>query len=197
MGRSSGSPLLPLFRSKALVAILEQLYVVGAGEDRSISDIARSADLPYTTTQREINRLMNAGLVTTRAVGRSRLVTVARDHAATQPIRTLMMLTVGPRHRIARAIDGLDGVHRAFIHGSWADRYLGNWGEPPADIDVLVIGGVDQQELYDRLQPVEMALGIQVNPIVVSLQDWEAADSGFLKSVAAGPLIPVDEDEPS
>jgi predicted nucleotidyltransferase len=182
---------MPLFRSRALVAVLEQLYVVETTTDRSISDIARSSGVPYATTQREINRLADAGLIKTRTVGRSRLVTVEDDHAASPSIRTLMMLAAGPRSRIAKALEDLDGIQEAYVHGSWADRYLGTWGDAPADIDVLIVGDVDQQDLYERLQPVETALGIPVNPTVVSPHDWEASGSGFLKSVADGPLVPI------
>lgn len=58
------------------------------------------------------------------------------------------------------------------IFGSWAARYEGQAGPPPNDIDVLVIGKVDRADVYDAADRANGRLGIEVNPVVRTAEQW-------------------------
>lgn len=71
-------------------------------------------------------------------------------------------------------LSGIAGVEEAYIYGSWAARYLGEPGPVPHDVDVLIIGTADENNLYDIAREAEHRLGREVNISAVSPQYWEA-----------------------
>lgn len=48
----------------------------------------------------------------------------------------------------------------------------GEAGPPPHDIDVLVVGEVDRADLYDAADRARERLGIEVNPVLCSEEQW-------------------------
>lgn len=88
-------------------------------------------------------------------------------------------------------LSGVVGVEEAHVLGSRAARRRGVPGDDPADVDVLVIGDADPDDVLDALRPVEATLGRPVNVVVRSRDEWERDDSGFARSVRANPLLTV------
>ena len=66
----------------------------------------------------------------------------------------------------------MPGAERVVIFGSWAARYAGAVGPPPHDIDVLVVGDVDRADVYEAAERAQERLGLEVNPVVRSPQEW-------------------------
>jgi hypothetical protein len=84
-------------------------------------------------------------------------------------------------------------VERAFIYGSWAARYHGEPGPPPVDVDVLVIGDPDSDELFDIAERAGRRLRREVNVHRVPAIAWDAPTSDpFLLSVRELPLVELD-----
>lgn len=55
-------------------------------------------------------------------------------------------MTYGPRPVLTDPFADIEGVE-AFIFGSWVARYTGEPGPAPADVDVLVVGAADLDDL--------------------------------------------------
>lgn len=51
---------------------------------------------------------------------------------------------------------GLGGIRSAYLFGSWAARYAGEEGRPPADVDLLVIGEPGRQKIGELLDQGEL-----------------------------------------
>ena len=61
-------PLLaPIFRSDGQARLLSTMLLTG--DELSITDLAKRADLAYPTAHREVARLMEAGILSERQVG--------------------------------------------------------------------------------------------------------------------------------
>ena len=43
----------------------------------------------------------------------------------------------------------LPGIDALYLFGSWAARYSGVEGQAPGDVDVLVVGHPDRDDVYD------------------------------------------------
>jgi DNA-binding transcriptional ArsR family regulator len=188
--RTTPPALLPIFRSEHQLRLLGELFV-RAGEARSLSELATATGVPQATVSREIERLHRAGLVTSSRRGRLRLVDANRQLPYFEELRSLLLKTVGPAAALREALAEIDSVDDAFIFGSWAARYEGETGPPPNDIDLLVVGNPDLDELYAALRAVERDLRLDVNPVVRSPAEWQDADAGFLDQVRRGPLVRV------
>jgi len=154
-----------------------------------MSDLARELDAPVSTVAREIVRLEHAGLLTTRRIGRARLVASNDDNPATGPLRDLVMIAFGPQQVITEEFSDLDGVEELLIFGSWAARYRGEAGPPPGDVDVLVVGHPDRDAVYDAAERSSGRLGREVNSVVVKPEQWQEAVEPFLQEVQRRPTL--------
>jgi len=123
-------------------------------------------------------------------LGTTRLVTAA-DSPLTVPLTELLLRSFGPRQVLAEELGGVEGIERAYLFGSWAARYAGEAGRPPADLDVLVIGVPDRDELDDAAQRASGRLAREVNVTIRSLAWWREGTDGFHADVTRRPLVPV------
>ena len=57
------------------------------------------------------------------------------------------------------------------------------------DVDVLVVGAADRDELDKAAQRAELILHREVNVRRVSVQTWEGGEEAFLKTVRSSPLV--------
>jgi predicted nucleotidyltransferase len=120
-----------------------------------------------------------------------RLVSANRSSPIIESLTDLVLRTFGPVTVLERELRDVAGVVRAEIFGSWAARYQGERGGPPGDIDVLVIGEPDRDELYDATSRAERVLGREVNLVIVTRQRWEAGTEPFLRGLRSRPRVGI------
>ena len=153
--------------------------------------MALTTGIPQATVSREVARLDEAGLVRSVRRGRLRLVE-ANDRLPYYPeLPSLLLKTIGPAAVLSRELTGVEGIDRAFIFGSWAARYHGTPGPAPNDIDLIVIGEPDLDEIYAACRRAEAEIHLDVNPVVRTKSEWRHRDSGFLADVRKGPTVSV------
>jgi hypothetical protein len=80
----------------------------------------------------------------------------------------------------------LDRVEALSIFGSWAARDHREAG-PPGDVDVLVVGTPDRDDVYDATNREQMRIGPEVYPALVSPRRWQEAAEPFSQGVRRRP----------
>ncbi|HTJ39238.1 MAG TPA: helix-turn-helix domain-containing protein [Dactylosporangium sp.] len=160
----------------------------------SVTELARQFNVSQSTVSREADHLAAAGLVREERKGNLRLLRADLTNPLARPLTELLALTYGPAAVLADVLPPVDGVDEAFIYGSWAARYSGEAGPPPRDVDVLVVGDADEDDLADAARSAERQLGREVNIHRVSAAAWKSAgDDPFLASVRSRPSYPIVE----
>jgi predicted nucleotidyltransferase len=182
-------PLLPLLRSRLQAEILTTV-LLSPGREWSLTELAQRVGASVATAQREVARAEQAGVVSSRRMGSTRLVTAASS-PLTEPLTELLLRSFGPRQVVAEEVAGVAGVERVYLFGSWAARYAGVAGRAPADVDVLVIGAPDRDELDEAVQRAAARLAREVNPTIRSASWWQHGDDGFHTEVTSRPLVLV------
>lgn len=191
MTRTAAPARLPLFRSEGQARLLARIFLTFR-RDAPLAEIARELGLDAGGLAREATRLEQAGLVESMRVGRQRHVRPRTDSPYYEPLRDLLARAFGPPRLIGQTLASLDGVEQAFLYGSWAARYHGRVGKPPNDIDVLVVGAPNRRALARAARQLTEQLGLEVDPHVVSSDDFARNGSGFLRDVKQGPLVELD-----
>lgn len=165
-------------------------------QEFGVSDLAARLGVPLSTLHREVVRLDEAALITSRTLGRNRLVRANTGHPVAPALTQLLELTFGPKAVIAEQF-AIPGVERVVIFGSWAARYAGEAGPPPRDIDVLVVGTVDRADLYDAADRAQSRLGIEVNPVVRTRKQWEDPTDALVSQIKSSAFtVVLDNGEP-
>jgi hypothetical protein len=65
-------------------------------------------------------------------------------------------------------------------------------GAPPRDIDVVVVGRRDPDEVYAAAAEAERDLGREVNVTVASKHDWDFPPTQFLATIRTGSKIEIE-----
>lgn len=188
------SALLPILRSQLQGELLALLYL-HPDTEYSLSDAARHIGATVRAVHHEVERLAAAGFVQERRFGNMRLIKAAETRLA-RPLTELLSLTYGPLSVLPNELASVDGVLQAFVFGSWARRYVGEPGPPPADVDVLVVGSADLDDLDEAARRAEELLHFPVHITRVLPDRWasEAQDDGFLADVRNKPRVPIELD---
>jgi DNA-binding transcriptional ArsR family regulator len=186
------SQLLPLLRSPLLGEVLAWIFL-HPEETCSVTDLAKRFQTSQSTISREADRLAATGLIRQERRGNLRLLQANPDSPLARPLTELLALTYGPAAVLGDLLAEVRGVDEAYIYGSWAARYSGEPGPPPRDVDVLVIGDADEDDLFDVARTAERSLGREVNIHRVAASTWHTpGDDPFLASVRSRPLVAVD-----
>ncbi|MFN3866099.1 MAG: hypothetical protein ACK4MD_05220 [Demequina sp.] len=120
-----------------------------------ITDVAARYNLAYPTAHREVGRLLEAGILRERHIGRTRIVRANLDSSIPAPLRDLLLVSTDPVVLLARELAPITGIACAFPYGSFAARVRGVAGPPPQDIDAMVAGTPDGDAVYSACSRVE------------------------------------------
>jgi DNA-binding transcriptional ArsR family regulator len=189
MTRSPAPSLLPILRSEQQGEILA-LLLGDPDRELSLTEISQLTGAPHPSAYREVQRAEQAGLVTTRKIGNTRLVRANTSSPYYAGLADVLTRAFGVPAVLADVLRPVNGIDEAYVYGSWAARHAGEPGRRPVgDIDVLVLGAPDRDQLYQALGLAERKLGRQVQATVRDA-DWLNSGSGsFHESVTSRPLL--------
>lgn len=159
--------------------------------DRSFyqQDVVRAIGTGLGAVQRELENLVEAGLVLRSRDGNRVYYQANRAAPVFPELRGLMLKTAGLAEVLREALSPLkDRLESAFVFGSLAVGVE----RPDSDVDLMLIGDVSLREVVAALSKAQEALGREINPIVYSPQEVSERLSraeGFISRVMAGPRL--------
>ena len=182
--------MFPVFRSQLQGELLAQT-LLQPDREQSLTMLATRLDASVATVQREVARLEKAGLLQSHRIGNTRLVKADTTSEVYDPLAQLVLRAFGPIQVVAEEFAHISEIDELFVFGSWAARYQGIAGSPPADVDVLVIGRPNRDVVYEAALRAEHRLGRAVNTTIRTPEKWERREEGFIKHLRSSPLVPV------
>lgn len=186
-----GSQLTPFVRSDAVGAILAE-SLGHPDRELSLAELGRRTGVSGPVVHREVGRLVESGILRDRHEGRNRLVRADVGHPLFGPMREIIDVTYGPVPLLREQFDGVEGVERVLIYGSWAARRAGEAGLFPNDIDVLVLGSAPRRVLTAVASEAGKRLDVPVNVTRLSVDEWEADDpTPFVSTLRSRPTLDV------
>ena len=183
--------LAPIFRSDTQLQVLGATYLEPE-RHFSIPDLVERAARPQPTVAREVDRLVEAGLLETELRSGRRSVWANTTSPIFDELRSILLKTIGPKAVLEQQFRALHGVERALIYGSWARRYRGEPGPLPQDVDVMIIGTGDVGEIRAEADFASRKLGRDVNVSVLSPEEWHSSTTGFVSHLKTEPLVELD-----
>jgi predicted nucleotidyltransferase len=162
------------------------------------SELIRLANSGTGAVLRELDRLVESGLVSVKRVGNQKHYQANARSPIFRELNRIVLKTVGLVIPLRQALaTKRSKITAAFIYGSIAKgRDTAN-----SDIDLMVISDkLAYPDLYAALQRAEATLNRTINPNVLRLEDWKrkvADKNPFVSRIIAQPKIFVigSEDE--
>ncbi len=180
--------LAPILRSDTQGRLLAAI-LAAPEEEHTITALAARAGTSVPTAIREIDRAEDAQLVITRRLGNTRLVKANPANPLYEPYRDIIMATYGPPAVIGEELAPVKGIDYLYLFGSWAARYQGEPGRAPNDIDVLVVGAPDRDQVYEAAERAERRLGLPVQATIRTRAQWDDAADPFITEIRSRPLV--------
>jgi predicted nucleotidyltransferase len=175
---------------KARRAVLGLLYA-RPDEAFYLRQIAREVQAGQGAVQRELKRLVDAGLLTREARGQQVHYRANRACPIFAEVHGLVLKTVGLADVLRGALAPLhDGIRLALVYGS----YAAGAATSGSDVDLLVVGKVDEMALHKAIGETETRLARTVNYTLLSPREFlhrRRERGGFLARVLAGPVIAI------
>lgn len=140
------------------------------------SEVIRRAGSGSGAAQRELARLENSGLVTTRRVGHQKHYQANPESPLFSELRSIVLKTVGLAEPLRNALSSTaSGIRAAFVYGSVAKER----DRSESDIDLMVISdSLTYGEVFAALEQVSRTLGRPINPTVYTSTEFSRRVKG-------------------
>lgn len=137
--------------------------------------------------QREIQRLIESGLITVSPVGNQKHYQANRAAPIFNELHGIVVKTLGPADVLRAALAPLaTHMRAALLYGSVAKGSDG----AASDIDVLIVADdLALEDVYAALAPAEKRLGRRISPTLYTAKEFarrRAAGNAFITKVLAG-----------
>lgn len=176
-----------LLKSSAEVKLLP---VVLFNDRLHLREIARRATLSPPETKRELDNLVNLGVLSKTKEGN--LVVFSKTKSPLiKPLKDLYLYTEGVTQQLASTLSTL-AINYAFIYGSFARSQDFN------DIDLFITADIDEIALSKAIKKVQDKLGWEINYILWSKKDLERKikeKNNFLENIIKNKKIWLSGDE--
>ena len=157
-----------------------------------LNELVRLAGVGSGSVQRELARLVAAGLVHRRLLGRQVWFEANRGSPVFEELRSLARKTFGLADVLRQALAPLsERIERAFVFGSVAK----GTDTSESDIDLMIIGeSLSYADVYSLLTDAEQTLGRKISPTLYSPADWQRRldeANAFVTRVRHLPTLPI------
>jgi len=157
-----------------------------------LSELRRLSELGSASLQRELNRLVDAGLVLSDRVGNLRRFQANPQSPVYAELIALTRKTLGSAPLLREALQPIAArLETAFIYGSVAKQT----DTAQSDIDLLLVGeDLSLNEILSLLLPLETQLGRKINPNCYTPAEYArrlAEPDSFVNRVLAQPILPL------
>ena len=136
--------------------------------------------------QREVRKLLDAGLVQRSEVGNQVFYRANRDNPIFPELRAIVIKTVGAFQVLRMALEPFaKQIEIAFVYGSVARQD----DNAASDVDVMIVGKIELEQLVEPFAEAEKILARPVNPTLYSSSEFKAKLRGgnhFLSAVLSG-----------
>jgi predicted nucleotidyltransferase len=154
-----------------------------------LREIARLTATVPGTLKREMDKLLEVGLLTVKKVGNQNHYQANRECPIYEDLSNVLRKTSGLSDVLINALLPLsDKLQSAFVFGSVASGKV----NAKSDIDLMLIGDVSYAEVVSLLHPLQEQLGREINPKIYADKEWNRLmkDNGaFVHDVLSKPKL--------
>jgi predicted nucleotidyltransferase len=138
--------------------------------------------------QKDINELVKKGILLSERQANSRFFKLNPRHHLHGEFKSIFLKTVGAVGKLKERLKGLKEIDLAFVFGSFAR----NQADQFSDVDLMIIGNPDEDQLITIISKIESELDREVNYCIFSPLDFKKGlkeREVFLLDILANPKI--------
>ncbi|HLD82610.1 MAG TPA: nucleotidyltransferase domain-containing protein [Candidatus Omnitrophota bacterium] len=137
---------------------------------------------------KELSRLEKDGIFISNTRGKQKYFSLNKEYPLFEELRSVISKTIGIEASLKKVMATDPGIKIAFIYGSFAQDKETN----TSDIDLLVIGEPNENNLMDKIDVLEKNLGREINYTIYSEKNFSnkiKSKSSFILNIIKRPKI--------
>ena len=161
---------------------LLKLFITNPDSDFYTREIARLTGESPNGVRRELVHLEKAGLVKSHRKGNLKYYSLVQDFPFYPELKKIIYATIGLGDYLGTKFKEPQQIELAFIYGSVAK----NRETAKSDIDLFVVGDIDESELHDLVSQIEADIRRSINYVLMSKDEFHkriSENESFVKRV--------------
>lgn len=182
--------IMDIFRitkSKTREALLK-LYFSNPNKRYYLRELERILNFPVQNIRRELLALEKTGIFRKEKTGKQLYYFLNKKSPIFNELKRIISKTIGIEAQIKKILTELSDIKVAFIFGSLAKERE----DSLSDIDLMIIGRPDEDELISKITKLESRLDREINYHIFSPRDWKKKlqeKNSFLENILSQPKI--------
>lgn len=160
--------MLELFTKSKIRQRIILLFIYNQNEEFYLSEIAKRVKTSAGTAQRELNRLLRNDLIIFKKKANLNLYALNKNYSLLKEIESIVKKTFGIEIELKKGLSGVKNISFAFLFGS----YVKDGFKSDSDIDLFIIGEVDEEQAFDAVQKVEENIGKEINYHIINRKEF-------------------------
>ncbi len=152
-------------------------------------ELERILGFSVANIRRELISLQETGLFSREKEGNQVYYYLNKKSPIFSEIRKIVSKTIGIEAILKEKLREVKGIDNAFIFGSFTKGKETSG----SDIDIMIIGNVDEDHLITTINKLEKDLNREINYHLFSNNEWEegGGNNSFLKNIKSNPKIEI------
>lgn len=160
--------MLELFTKSRIRKKIILLLLYNPNKELYLSEIAKKVGTSPGTAQRELNRLLRIDFVRFKKKGNLSIYTLNKRYSLLKEVESIIKKTFGAEVELKKELSSIPQIAFAFLFGS----YVKGGFKSDSDIDLFVVGDVDENKVFNAVQGVEMIIGREINYHIASKNEF-------------------------
>lgn len=176
-----------LGKSKLRKALLK-LYFSHPERKYYIRQLERILKKPAAYVRKELLKLQEAGLLSSEFQGKERFFQLNVKYPLYNEVKKIVAKTIGLEALLEKKLQKISRIEAAFVFGSYASGKE----DDKSDIDLMIIGSPNEDELIEAIMKLEKSLDREINYHIYSQQEFHKKtknNNSFIASIMRNPKI--------
>jgi predicted nucleotidyltransferase len=157
-----------LFKSKTRSALFS-LFFSNPDSEYYLRELERMLNIPVSMIRKELIRQEEKGLFSSSRKGNLIYYRINKSYPLYDEMKSIVFKTIGIQGLLKEALNRIEGIKCAFIYGSYAKGSE----NANSDIDLLIIGDVDEDILLTKINRIEKAVKREINYILYFFDEFK------------------------
>jgi len=144
------------------------LLVYNQNREFYLSEIAKIVKTSPSTAQRELNRLLRNDFIVFKKRANLSFYALNSDYSLLNEIESIVKKTFGAEVELKKELSRIKGISYAFLFGS----YVKGGFKSDSDIDLFVIGEMEEDGVFQAVQKVEETIGREINYHIATREEF-------------------------
>jgi len=176
-----------IFKSKTRKELF-RLYFTNPESEYYLRELERLLDIPVSMIRKELLRLEETGIFESKKSGNLVYFHLNKSYPLFDELKSIVFKTIGIKGLLKGVFEKIKGIDVAFIYGSFAK----NEENAASDIDLFLIGKVDESKLVLRIGELEKILKREINYSLYTKDDFikkKREGDSFISDLIENPKV--------